>query len=211
MLQKGPLWWAAHHRVHHRYSDTPDDPHSPRETSFWWAHVGWILSREHDGDAARADPRLARYPELAWLDRYWLRAAAGAVALLPGSAAGAALVWGFFVSTHAALPRHVHHQLAGHLFGSRRYRDDRRQPQQLALALITLGEGWHNNHHHYQSAANQGFFWWEVDATHYLLSALAWFGVVSGLRRVPAALLRAGRRAGGARRRSSAAGARPIT
>src|SRR5579884_2333145 len=43
-LQKGPLWWAAHHREHHRYSDTPKDPHSPHETSFWWSHVGWILS-----------------------------------------------------------------------------------------------------------------------------------------------------------------------
>src|SRR5690349_223301 len=99
--QKGVLWWAAHHRAHHRSSDAPADPHSVRQQGFWHAHIGWILLPEHAPTNTRLIGDLVKYPELRLLNRagvQHLPAAALAVALL---AAGGlpGLVWGFFVST----------------------------------------------------------------------------------------------------------------
>ena len=91
-----------------------------------------------------------------------------------GTTGGQLLVWGFVVSTVAALSRHLHHQLARARVRARAATptgDDSRN--NWLLALITLGEGWHNNHHHYPSAARQGFYWWEIDVTYYLLRVLA--------------------------------------
>jgi stearoyl-CoA desaturase (Delta-9 desaturase) len=182
-LQKGPLWWASHHREHHRHSDTPNDPHSPHETSFWWSHVGWILAKDHAHTPWESIPDYARYPELRWLDRhYWLPGVVLAVAcLLIGGWSG--LVWGFVVST--VLVYHVTFSINSltHLFGSRRYATPDDSRNNLVLALVTFGEGWHNNHHHYQSSANQGFFWYEVDISYATLRVLSWFGLVWGLRK----------------------------
>jgi stearoyl-CoA desaturase (delta-9 desaturase) len=72
-----------------------------------------------------------------------------------------------------------------HLFGSRRYQTTDTSKNNLLLALVTLGEGWHNNHHHFMAAARQGFFWWEIDITYYTLKAMSWLGLVWELRKVP--------------------------
>jgi stearoyl-CoA desaturase (delta-9 desaturase) len=71
------------------------------------------------------------------------------------------------------------------MWGSRRYttRDDSRN--NLFLALITMGEGWHNNHHHFQASARQGFFWWEIDLTYYVLRGLQAVGLIWDLREPP--------------------------
>ena len=191
-LQKGPLWWAANHRVHHRYADRPTDLHSrgygacggrtsagscrasTRRRS-GSASPTWPAIPSCAGSIATGSYRRWRWRGVLWLAGGWW-----------------ALLWGFFVSTDAALARHVHDQLAGARHRQPPLSDGRRQPQQrLSLALLTMGEGWHNNHHRYPGAERQGFFWWEVDVTHYVLSLLAWFGVVSELRQVPAPLLRA--------------------
>ena len=69
--QRGPLWWAAHHRTHHKLSDAPGDLHSVKQSGFWWAHHGWILSADlEDTNLARIKD-FAKYPELVWLDRWW--------------------------------------------------------------------------------------------------------------------------------------------
>ena len=183
--QKGVLWWVAHHREHHRHSDEPQDVHSPVQDGLWWAHVGWILAPRNDAvDLARVAD-FAGYPELRWLERWhFLPPAALAVGLylwggLP------ALVWGFFVSTTLLWHGTFTINSLAHLFGSRRYatRDDSRN--NWFLALLTLGEGWHNNHHHYKPAANQGFFWWEFDPTFYALKVLSWLGLVWDVRTPP--------------------------
>jgi stearoyl-CoA desaturase (delta-9 desaturase) len=183
--QKGPLWWAAHHRDHHRYSDGPDDIHSPLERGFWWSHVGWILATRYDATRLDRVKDLAKYPELRWLDRWHLvpPAVLAAVLLLAGGLP--ALLWGFFVSTvllwHGTF---VINSLA-HVVGRRRYETGDGSRNSLALALITFGEGWHNNHHFYASTANQGFFWWEIDLSYYALRGLETVGVVSELRTPP--------------------------
>jgi len=183
--QKGPLWWAAHHRDHHRYSDGPDDIHSPLARGFWWSHVGWILATRYDETKLDRVRDLAKYPELRWLDRWQIVPPVVLASGLFLAGGLPALLWGFFVSTvflwHGTF---VINSLA-HVIGRRRYETDDGSRNSLALALITFGEGWHNNHHFYASTANQGFFWWEVDVTYYLLRALSVVGVVWDLRRPP--------------------------
>jgi stearoyl-CoA desaturase (delta-9 desaturase) len=182
-LQKGPLWWASHHRGHHRHSDTPKDPHSPHETTFWWSHVGWILSHEHSETPWESIPEWRVYPELRLLDRF--HAVPGvllaiACFLLAG---WSGLVWGFVVSTILLYHGTFTINSLSHLFGKRRYATEDDSRNNFLLALITLGEGWHNNHHHYQSSANQGFFWYEIDISYSILWVLNKVGVVWDLRK----------------------------
>jgi stearoyl-CoA desaturase (delta-9 desaturase) len=180
--QRGALWWASQHRHHHAHADTAADPHSPARHGFFWSHVGWFLARENFAARTELVPRLARYPELRFLDRY-----DAVVPVLLGIALFAAgglqlVVWGLCISTVA-----LHHATftinsLAHRFGSRRYatRDDSRN--NFWLALLTYGEGWHNNHHHCPGAARQGERWWEIDPTWYGLKLLEATGVVWDLR-----------------------------
>lgn len=190
-LQKGPLWWASHHRAHHRFSDQPGDVHSPRQHGLWWAHVGWILCRRYEPTDWHRIQDFARFPEIRWLNRWHLLppiAAGGLLFLLGG---WHALLWGGFMSTVLLWHGTFTINSLSHVFGSRRYATPDDSRNNLWLALITMGEGWHNNHHRYQSSVNQGFFWWEIDMSYYMLKALAWMGLVWDLRRPPAYLLAA--------------------
>jgi stearoyl-CoA desaturase (delta-9 desaturase) len=182
-MQKGPLWWAGHHREHHRHSDTPSDPHSPHETTFWWSHVGWILGEDHVQTPTEMIQDWSRFRELRWLDRnHWvpgLLLALGCYLL----AGWSGLVWGFVVSTLLVYHATFAINSLAHLFGNRRYATPDDSRNNFLLALATLGEGWHNNHHHYQSSANQGFFWWEIDIGYSVLRLLRCFGLVWDLRK----------------------------
>jgi stearoyl-CoA desaturase (delta-9 desaturase) len=183
--QKGPLWWAAHHRVHHKLSDAPGDLHSVVQSGFWWAHMGWILSRDLEETDHSRIKDFAKYPELRWLDRYWMLppVAAGVLAFVLGGFWG--LVWAFAVPQAFAWHGTFTINSLSHLWGGRRYTTDDDSRNNLVLAVITMGEGWHNNHHHYQVAARQGFFWWEIDCTYYVLRALAAIGLVWDVHGVP--------------------------
>ena len=182
--QKGPLWWAAHHRTHHKLSDEPGDVHAPRY-GFWWSHHGWILSNDFEGTDYDRVKDLARYPELRWLNTYWMLPviALGVVTYLIGGTW--ALVWGFFVSQVLAWHGTFTINSLTHIFGKRRYPTGDDSRNHWLLALITFGEGWHNNHHHYQVAARQGFRWWEIDITYYGLRVLAALGLIWDLHGVP--------------------------
>jgi stearoyl-CoA desaturase (delta-9 desaturase) len=186
--QKGALWWAGHHRDHHRFSDQPEDVHSPVQRGLWWSHVGWILCRRYEATKLDRVRDLARYPELRWLDRFHAVPAIGYAAVLFAVGGVPVLLWGYFVSTvllwHGTF---VVNSLA-HVVGRRRYATADASRNSLLIALATMGEGWHNNHHHYQSTANQGWFWWEIDVSYYLLRTLEGIGVVHDLRRPPAAV-----------------------
>ena len=183
--QRGVLWWAAKHRHHHRHSDTEADIHSPRQRGFWYSHVGWILARRNDTTDLDLVPDLARYPELRWLDRHqYLPAAVLAVAVW-AVAGWSGLVVGFFWSTVLLYHGTFMINSLAHVHGSRRYVTGDDSRNNWWLALVTLGEGWHNNHHAYQRSTRQGFFWWEVDLTFYVLTVLSWVRVVWDLGTPP--------------------------
>lgn len=197
-LQRGPLWWAAHHRHHHAFSDEIEDRHSPRLLGFLRAHAGWFLTPSAAKTEMHYVRDWARFRELVFLDRYHALPALalaffafGLGALLERVAPGLGtngwqmLVWGFVISTvflyHAT---YTINSLA-HQFGSKRFNTGDDSRNNFWLALLTLGEGWHNNHHHYPSAVRQGFYWWEVDITYYLLAGLSRLGLIWELRPVP--------------------------
>jgi stearoyl-CoA desaturase (delta-9 desaturase) len=187
-VQKGPLWWAGHHRLHHRYTDLDDDVHSPRD-GFWWSHVGWILSTKHKSADLTAIKDFASYPELRFLERHswigpWLLA--GACFLIGG---WGGLVIGFFLSTVLLWHGTFLVNSMAHLVGRRRYATPDTSRNSLVIALITGGEGWHNNHHYLPASARQGFTWWEIDPTWYLLRGLETLHLVRELKRPPARLL----------------------
>jgi stearoyl-CoA desaturase (Delta-9 desaturase) len=193
-VQKGALWWAGHHRHHHKFSDKPEDLHSPRQQGTLWAHVGWIVAR--DNNATRYDliRDFAKFPELVWLNKYhhWPVVLYGV--LLLATLGGQGLFWGLVVSTVLLWHGTFTINSLSHVFGSRRYATEDDSRNNWFLAMLTMGEGWHNNHHHYQSTANQGFYWWEIDLSYYVLWTLARVGLVWDLRKPPARILEEGRR-----------------
>jgi stearoyl-CoA desaturase (Delta-9 desaturase) len=189
-VQKGPLWWAANHRHHHKYSDEVEDVHSPMKGLFW-SHMGWIMCQKFTETRVDLIKDFAKYPELRWLNRWhWVPPFVLAVAIFAwGGWSG--LVIGFFLSTVICWHCTYFINSLTHLFGRRRYVTTDTSRNSMILGLITLGEGWHNNHHYYQSSANQGFFWWEIDISFYVLKLLSWIGLVSELRTPPAHVLAA--------------------
>ena len=197
-VQRGPLWWAAHHRQHHRHSDEVKDPHSPGQHGFIWSHMLWVTSKDNFSTSLKEVKDLAKYPELIFLDRFdtlipLLLGTAmyglGAVleAFLPGLGTDGLqmLVWGFFISTVVLFHCTCTINSLSHLFGSRRFFTTESSRNNPLLALITFGEGWHNNHHHYPGAVRQGFYWWEFDLTYYGLKVMSWLGIIWSLNPVP--------------------------
>jgi stearoyl-CoA desaturase (Delta-9 desaturase) len=194
--QRGILWWASHHRQHHRYSDTADDVHSPVQRSLFYAHLGWIFVPGNNATDYAAVRDLARYKELMWLDRHpYLPAAllAGATWLIADSPG---LAIGFCCSTVAVWHVTFCVNSLAHVVGHQRYVTGDQSRNNWLLALLTMGEGWHNNHHAYQASVRQGFRWWEYDPTYYILRVLSWLGIVWDLHLPPQAVIRGEHRLG---------------
>jgi stearoyl-CoA desaturase (delta-9 desaturase) len=194
--QRGALWWAAKHRQHHKYSDTEADVHSPVQRSFLYSHVGWIFVPRNNATDYAGVRDFARYKELIWLDRQpylppaLLALATWVIAGWPGLAVG--FCWSTVAVWHATF---CINSLA-HVVGRQRYITGDQSRNNWLLALLTMGEGWHNNHHAYQVSVRQGFRWWEYDPTYYGLRVLSWFGLVWDLQTPPKALIRGEQRLG---------------
>lgn len=184
-IQKGPLWWAANHRHHHRSSDQENDIHSPVVNGFWWSHLGWVLVEDYQHTEWDDIRDMAKYPELRWLNRYDLVPVVAMAVTLQVFWGWHALLWGFFVSSTLLWHGTFTINSLSHVFGSRRYDTGDASRNNWFLAIVTMGEGWHNNHHHYMNSANQGFFWWEIDMSYTILRFLALFGIVWDLRKPP--------------------------
>ncbi len=196
--QRGPIWWASHHRHHHRFADLPQDVHSPLQHGFCWSHMGWLTSRKNFPARFRYVGDWMKYPELVWIDRFdtffpliLALALFFTGALLERYAPGLnadgwqLLVWGFFVSTVFLFHGTVTINSFAHMIGRRRFDTPDTSRNSFLLSIITLGEGWHNNHHHFPVCARQGFRWWEIDPTYYLLKLMARMGIVRNLRPLP--------------------------
>jgi stearoyl-CoA desaturase (delta-9 desaturase) len=196
-VQKGPLWWAAHHRHHHAHSDTEEDIHSPVTRNFWWSHMGWFLCTKYDETPLHLIRPYSKYPELRWVNEYhavpgivlgitlavvgnWLAIHAPQL----GTSGPQLVIWGLISTVLLFHGTFTVNSLA-HVYGSRRYQTKDDSRNNLLIALITLGEGWHNNHHYAPSSERQGFYWWEIDIAHYMLVMLSWLGVVWDLKQPP--------------------------
>lgn len=196
--QRSPLWWAAHHREHHRHSDQEPDPHSPGWRGALWSHTGWFLTDEAKQTNWRAIPDWKKFPELVWLDRYHLVGPLGLAALLAlfgwalsmwmpalHTSALQLTVWGFGVSTTALYHATFTVNSIAHMVGTQRFDTGDDSRNNWFLALITLGEGWHNNHHYCPGAVRQGFYWWEYDPTYWMLRVMSALGLVWDFNPVP--------------------------
>lgn len=197
--QRGPLWWAAHHRHHHQHSDNPEDLHSPHHGGFWWSHAGWFTC---DAGFVMDERRVRdwmKFPELRFINRFdsLIPAAAAVLIYLLGEALAAwapglgtngfqLLVWGFFISTVFLFHATVSINSLSHVWGKRRFETGDDSRNNFWLALITLGEGWHNNHHRWPQSVRQGFRWYEIDITWYGLWLLSKLGIVWDLNPIPA-------------------------
>ena len=201
--QRGPLWWAANHRLHHRHADTDDDPHRSGR-GFWWSHLGWFLTHARFETPPHVVDDLARFPELRWLDRHELVAPIGYAAAMYGLGAALGsvypdtnglqmLVWGYVISTVALMHATFFVNSLGHRVGRRAYRTLDTSRNNALLALFTMGEGWHNNHHRYAASARLGFHWWQLDFGYLGLKVLAAVGLVRDLKTPPQSVLREGR------------------
>ena len=199
--QRGPLWWAAHHRRHHCYSDRDKDVHSPRH-GFIWSHMGWFLSLKHFNTREESIRDLLKFPELRWLDRFDIIVPILYATALWGLGYGLEvyypelqtngwqmLIWGYFVSSIVLIHCTLFVNSLAHQWGGQRFDTGDDSRNNFFLALITLGEGWHNNHHHYPVSAKQGFYWWEIDISYYLLRLMACLGLIWDLKEVPPARL----------------------
>lgn len=195
--QRGPLWWVAHHRYHHRYTDTTHDPHSSTH-GFWYSHVGWFLNEYNFATRKDVIKDWMKFPELVWLDRFSLIVVLATAALIYGLGQGLAiyvpqlgtsglqlLVWGGAISTVLLLHATLCINSLAHHYGQRDFDTDDQSRNNLFLSIITLGEGWHNNHHYYAGSTRQGFYWWQIDITYYILKIMSWFGLVWGIKPIP--------------------------
>jgi stearoyl-CoA desaturase (delta-9 desaturase) len=172
--------------------------HSPLYGGFWWSHIGWFTSRKYFAPPLKVIGDFAKFPELCFLDRFdilvptvagfgmfgfgWLLEA-----YAPGLGTNGPqmLIWGFFISTVVLIHGTCTINSLSHQYGSQRYDTGDTSRNNFWLALITLGEGWHNNHHYYPASTAQGFYWWEIDISYYLLKILSWIGLVWDIREVP--------------------------
>jgi stearoyl-CoA desaturase (delta-9 desaturase) len=200
--QRGPLWWASHHRHHHAHSDHPEDPHSPKQHGFFWSHLSWFLANKNFRLKKERIKDWLQYPELKLLDRFDVVAPLALALGLFGLGAwlenaaphlqtnGLQLfIWGFVISTVLLYHMTFTVNSLAHVWGKRRFLTNDDSRNNPVIALFTLGEGWHNNHHHFPSSARQGFYWWEIDLTYYGLKILSALGLIWDLRKVPVEVL----------------------
>ncbi len=192
--QKGPLWWAAIHRRHHRFSDRAGDAHSPVQEGFYQSHMGWIVDCKHDDYEPSEVKDFASFPELQFVSRYHFIGVAVIIGTCVALGGWQGILWWYCVSTVMVWHAVFTINSLSHVWGKRRYatKDDSRN--NWVLALLTMGEGWHNNHHRYMQSCRQGFYWWEVDVTYYILRALSFVGIVWDLHAPPERVLEEGRR-----------------
>ncbi|KAA3641702.1 MAG: acyl-CoA desaturase [Proteobacteria bacterium] len=199
--QRGPLWWAAHHRHHHIHADSESDAHSPQH-GFWHSHMGWFLQDKNFNSRHEHIRDLNQFPELRWIDRYdivfpvlymiFLYGLGTALnALYPRlNTSGLQLVlWGYVIST--VVLAHVTYAInsLAHVWGGRDFDTDDNSRNNFILALLTLGEGWHNNHHCCPGSVRQGFRWWQIDVSYYVLWMMAKVGLIWDLKQPNQVLL----------------------
>ena len=192
--QRGPLWWAAHHRRHHRYSDTDLDVHSPKSKTLLWSHALWFMSDYALPTFLREIPDWLKYKELRFINRldwipvlilgstcYYVGETSWAISNFATSGTQL-LAWGFLVPTVALYHATFSVNSLAHIFGNRKFDTLDESRNNGFVSLITLGEGWHNNHHAYPSSAKQGLQRGQIDLTWYHIVLLKYLRLATNVR-----------------------------
>jgi stearoyl-CoA desaturase (delta-9 desaturase) len=197
--QGAVIRWVATHRRHHQESDREGDPHSPHQhgetplsllRGLWHAHVGWCFNADAK-DCGRSVRDLTSDPAMLFVDRWYfgwvflgMLIPAAVVGLLTWSWGGAlsGFLWGGL--GRIALMQHVTWSVNSvcHVWGSRPFRSGDHSANNPAVALLSLGEGWHNNHHAFPTSARHGLFWWQFDPSWLLIRAAEKVGLAWNVR-----------------------------
>ena len=184
-IQGGPIKWVATHRVHHAFSDRPQDPHSPTR-GFWWAHVLWLFAYDevldHPQKFLRYAPELARDPGHAFIEKanVWLTIGLGLLLFALGGWSW--VIWGVFLRTVFVWHGTWLVNSAAHMWGYKNFETNEGSTNNWWVALVSYGEGWHNNHHAYLHSAAHGLKWWEFDVTYLAIRTLSWMGLATRIR-----------------------------
>lgn len=188
-LQRGPIWWSSLHRLHHRYSDTPRDPHSSRD-GFWYSHILWFAyldPRWKFGQKVdqfqKFAPDIAADPYYRWLDRFDVVPTFFLWAVLYGIGGWAWFFWGGPIATLLEFHWACCVNSVSHRFGYRSFALEDTSTNNWLVGIGALGEGWHNNHHAFPSSPKHGFFkWWEFDLTYLVILGLRKLKLIDNLR-----------------------------
>lgn len=165
-MQSGPLTWVTTHRIHHAFTETDRDPHSPIHGTYW-SHIGWIFrgtAQNHSmAVKQRYSPDLMKDPFQIWLDNYyWVPVLISGIILF--AIGGISMVlWGIFLRTIFGWHCTWLVNSATHLWGSRRFETRDTSRNNGLIAALSWGEGWHNNHHAQPRSARHGLAWYEFD------------------------------------------------
>jgi fatty-acid desaturase len=186
-LEGGPIFWVATHRIHHQFSDEEGDPHSPIDGK-WWSHMGWILmgkSMHHDTTTlARYVPDLTQDKVHVWLTKYHYVPSIILGVILFAIGGWPWLLWGMFARIVVGLHATWMVNSVTHLWGSRRFATKDLSTNNLLVAVLTFGEGWHNNHHAHPVSARHGLRWYEIDMNWYGIWALKKLGLARHVYKV---------------------------
>lgn len=180
--QGGVLGWVAFHRLHHRHTDQPDDPHDSTK-GFWWSHMSWLM---HEVPRLKTVTPLIRDvaddPFYRFCHQHYAALQLALALLLLALGGMPFLVWGLFVRLFVGFHSTCFVNSACHMIGYRNYDVPDHSTNCWWVALLTFGEGWHNNHHAYQSSAQMGTRWWEIDLTWQLIRLLRAIGLATHVR-----------------------------
>jgi sn-1 stearoyl-lipid 9-desaturase len=184
-LQSGAVKWVTTHRIHHAFTETDKDPHSPRNGTYW-AHIGWIIrgtSQEHDeATIKKYSPDLIKDPIHVFLSKYYWVTPILVGAILFAIGGWSMVLWGIFARTVFGWHMTWLVNSATHMWGTRRFetRDD--STNNALIAAVTFGEGWHNNHHAQPASAKHGLAWYEFDINWVTIRFLEKIGLATDVR-----------------------------
>ena len=185
---QGPvLLWVAEHRLHHRFSDTRNDPHSARHGGFWWSHMTHLFYHKEFEDNeklwGRYIPDLTCHSYYHFLSKYNFVVALSIAPLLFWMGGLPFVMWGLFMRVAFMLHVTWFVNSATHRWGYRNFETKDDSGNVWWVALLAAGEGWHNNHHAQSNCAAHGRMWWEFDLTWQLIRALEFVGLATDVKR----------------------------
>jgi stearoyl-CoA desaturase (delta-9 desaturase) len=183
-LQSGPLSWVTTHRIHHAFTETDKDPHSPRNGTYW-AHIGWIFrgtaQNQSWATVQRYCPDIANDRFHQWINKYYYVPTIILAAFLFAAGGWKMVLWAVVLKTVFGWHATWLVNSATHLWGTRRFdvRDDSRN--NALVAALSFGEGWHNNHHAYPRSARHGMAWYEFDVNWVQIRLLEMVGLAKNV------------------------------